>query len=153
VAELADYESRKIKTHIVVTRSLLHLISIPVIGPVIRKKLQEKIHAFHLEVGTYETAVLLIRNANRCAVGERVCASCSRSAPVTESVFLDELADVMVRSRQARFVPAGDAVACLEKYPKNPIIVARIAGRRQEICRSYPEDCIYWNMKKRDFLF
>jgi hypothetical protein len=153
VAELSEYESKKIKSHIIITRLTLHLLTCPFIGPHIRRKLQEKIKDFQLHQETMETVSLLIRNAERCAVGERVCASCSRNSPVTESVFLDDLAIVMVRSGQARFVHGDEAITILEKYPGNPLIVASISGKVQEICRSYPKDCIYWNMKKNGFEF
>lgn len=153
MAELSDYGSKKIKSHIIITRLALHLLAYPIIGPHIRKKLQEMIKDFQLHQETMETVSLLIRNAERCAVGERACASCSRNSPITESVFLDDLAVAMVRSGQARFVNGDEAITILEKYPDNPLIVARISGKAQEICRSYPKDCIYWNMKKNGFEF
>ena len=149
MAELSDYESRKIKHHLRVARWTLHLISFPLIGPWLREKMREKIRPFHLNTETPESVSVLIRNAGSCAIGERVCASLSRGSPVTESVFLDELAVAMVRSGQARFVDSDTAIAVLEKYPGHPLIVAHISGNAQEICRSYPEDCIFWNLKKR----
>jgi hypothetical protein len=123
VAERSDYESRKIKS---------------------------QIRPFRLHVETPESVSVLIRNPGSCAVGERVCASLSRGSPVTESVFLYELAAEMVRSGQARFVDGDTAIAVLEKYPVHPpLVVAHISGKAQEICRSDPEDCIFWNLKKR----
>lgn len=66
---------------------------------------------------------------------------------------MDDLAVAMVRSGQARFVTGDEAISILEKYPGNPLIIANVSEKAQEICRSYPKDCIYWNMKKNGFEF
>jgi hypothetical protein len=151
MAGIADYERKKIKRQIKMTWMAFHFLGIPILGPCIGRRLQEKIKGFRLYQATDESVSALIRNAERCAVGERVCSSCSAHSPVTESVFLDDLAIAMVCSRQARFVSADEAIATLAMYPDNPLIVSTIEGHEQEICRSYPKDCIYWNMKKRGF--
>jgi hypothetical protein len=153
MAVISDYQNKKIKRHIRLTRGAFYFLGVPVIGPYIRRQLQKKIKEFRLYQGTDESVSVLIRGAGRCAVGERVCASCSANSPVTESVFLDDLAISMVDSGQARFVAADEAIATLKKYPHNPLIVSTVSGKEQEICRSYPNDCIYWNMKIRGFEF
>jgi hypothetical protein len=153
VVELSDYESKKIKRHILFARGTIHFFAYPFIGVYAQRKMQEKIKNFHLRRENMEAVSVLIRNAGRCAVGERVCASLSKNSPITESVFLDELADAMIKSGQARQVSGDEAIKTLEKYPKNPLIVACISGKKQEICRSYPEECIYWNLKKKGFEF
>ena len=153
MALVSDYENRKIKRQIILARWALQLFGCPVLGSFIRRKVQEKIKSFQLHPGNLETVSILIRNAELCAVGVRVCASTSPGSPVTESVFLDELATAMVRSGQARFVNADEAITILGRYPDNPLVVASVSGRQQEICRSYPKDCIYWNLKKEGLKF
>lgn len=153
MAELSDYESKKIKRHILMARWMMHLFPCPFIGSFLQGTIRNRIKPFSLRLVNMETVSLLIRSAELCAVGDRVCSSLSQDSPITESVFLDDLAGAMVRSGQARIVNRDEAIAILEKYPENPLIVARISGKEQEICRSYPKNCIYWNLKKKGFEF
>ena len=54
----------------------------------------------------------------------------------------------MVKAGKARSVEKEDAIRTLKKYPKNPLITAKVSNKYMEICRSYPEDCIYYNMHR-----
>ena len=54
----------------------------------------------------------------------------------------------MVNAEKARYVKKKDAIFTLEKYPKNPLILAKVSNKYMEICRSYPQDCIYYNMHR-----
>jgi hypothetical protein len=153
MASLADYESGRIKNQIVRARTAMHFLSVPVVGRFVREKLQDRIRDFNLRCIPVETASDVIREARCCAAGERVCYSCSDKTHFSESVFLDELAEVMVASGQAHFVSGDEAVTTLLKYPDNPLVIARISGKDSEICCSYPKDCIYWNMKAHGFDF
>ena len=118
MSDLSDYECKKIKKQIILARWSLHLFGVPLLGPYVQRKVQEKVNPFQLRQGDMEYVSGLIRDSRTCAAGERVCASLSRGSPVTESVFPDELADVMVRSGQARNVSGGEAIAILGKYLK-----------------------------------
>jgi hypothetical protein len=95
--------------------------------------MHEKIDSFQLHPEKTETVSKFIRDAEFCAVGERVCASLSKYSP-NESAFLDDLAGAMFRSGQARFVNGNEAISILEKYPETPLIVGCISGKAQEIC-------------------
>ena len=66
-------------------------------------------------------AVDLINQASRWAIGERVCRALNKNTPLTESVFLDELAKGMVNAGKARFVSREEAIENMEKYRKQPI--------------------------------
>lgn len=90
----------------------------------------------------------LVRQSSTCAVGERVCRAVCKDSPRTESVFLDELADGMVEIGWAKYVTQEEALGVLEKYPKNPIVVSKVSGKHAEICNTWPERCVYWNLEK-----
>ncbi len=72
IAELSDYESKRIKNLIIITRLALHLLAYPFPGLHIRRKLQDKIKDFQLHREKINTVSVLIRNAELCAVGERI---------------------------------------------------------------------------------
>jgi hypothetical protein len=48
---------------------------------------------------TAEEAINLIKESQQCAIGERVCRSLHKETPLTESVFLDDLAAGIWRSK------------------------------------------------------
>ena len=97
---------------------------------------------------TVEQATRLIEGARQCALGPRVCKAVHTEAPLTESVFLDELAEGMVNAGKARHATKEEAIANLKKYRKHPIIVTKVSGKHAEICPTWAKKCIYWNMEK-----
>ena len=94
---------------------------------------------------TLEDAIALIENATQCAIGPRVCMAVHTEAPLTESVFLDELAEEMAKAGKAEQATKAEAITNLEKYRK-PIIVTKVSGKHAEICPMWAKPCIYWNM-------
>jgi len=96
---------------------------------------------------TIDQAIQLIEDATQCAVGPRVCVAVHTEAPLTESVFLDELAEGMVNAGKATQATKAEAIANLKKYRK-PIIVTKVSGKHAEICPTWAKKCIYWNMEK-----
>jgi hypothetical protein len=70
-------------------------------------------------------------------------------SPYTKSVFLDGLAEGMVEVGKAKYVTKEEAIYVLEKYDSNLIIVSRVLGIHVEICNTWPERCVYWNLEKR----
>ena len=97
---------------------------------------------------TIDESIKLIQESKQCAVGERVCRSLHKETPLTESVFLDELAAGMVEAGKARFVNKDEAMDNVRKYQKKPIIVSKVSGKYSEICPTWPKKCLYWNMEK-----
>jgi len=97
---------------------------------------------------TAEGAINLIKESKQCAIGERVCRCLNKETPLTESVFLDELAAGMVEAGKARFVTKDEAIDNVRKYQKSPIIVSKVSGKHSEICHTLPMRCLYWNMEK-----
>jgi hypothetical protein len=97
---------------------------------------------------TFDETIKLIRNSEQCAIGERVCRSLYKDTPLTESVFLDDLAEGMVKAEKAKFAAKEDAIENIKKYRKSPIIVSKVSGNHSEICPTWPKKCIYWNMEK-----
>jgi hypothetical protein len=90
----------------------------------------------------------LIENSQKCAIGARVCLAVHKDTPVTESVFLDELAQGMIEAGKARTATKPEAIQTIKKYGKNPIIVSKVSGKYSEICPTWPKRCLYWNMEK-----
>lgn len=95
-----------------------------------------------------DEAIILIRGSQQCAIGERVCRSLHMETPLTETVFLDELAAGMVEAGKARFVSKNEAVDNIMKYRKQPIIVSKVSGKYSEICPTWAKKCLFWNMEK-----
>ena len=94
-------------------------------------------------------AATLIRTATRCAAGPCVCYELHPESVYTESIFLDELADSMVRAGNARYVTPEEAIDVLYAYSKDrPIIVANVSGKPREISSSSRKSCVAWNMKR-----
>lgn len=97
---------------------------------------------------TMEDAIQIIEDARCCAVGPRVCSSVHTEAPLTNAVFLDELAEGMVNAGKAEPATKAEAIANLKKYRKHPIMVSRVSGKQAEICPVWAKKCLYWNMEK-----
>jgi hypothetical protein len=95
-----------------------------------------------------DQAIQMIEDARSCAVGPRVCTAVHTEAPFTASVFLDELAEGMVKAGKAVPATKVEAVENLKKYRKQPIIVTKVSGKHAEICPTWAKKCIYWNMEK-----
>jgi hypothetical protein len=89
-----------------------------------------------------------IRQATTIAVGKRVCMWVYEDDPPTRSVFLDDLAQGMVDAGKAEFASTDEALQVLAEQKGHPIIISRVSGHYAEICRTYPEHCLYWNMEK-----
>ncbi len=112
-------------------------------------RIQEKIQEFKPRILTFPEASDYIRKAAIIALGERVCRALHTKSVSTDSVFLDELAEAMIRSGQARLASIEDAEQTLKKHSSHPLIISMVSGRYQEICASYPPDCVYWKAEKK----
>jgi len=95
-----------------------------------------------------DEAIQMIEDATQCAVGPRVCKVVHTEAPLTESVFLDELAEEMAKAGKAGLSTKAEAIENLKQYRKSPIIVTKVSGKHAEICPTWAKTCIYWNMEK-----
>lgn len=95
-----------------------------------------------------EEAIAMVRNSEKCAIGERVCRCLHRGSPLSETVFLDELAAGMVAAGKARFVDTDAAIDNVRKYHTGPVVVTKVSGKHAEICRTWAKRCVYWNMEK-----
>ena len=111
-------------------------------------RIQKKIQEFEPRILSFPEASVYIRKASIIALGERVCRALHPGSVSTESVFLDELAEAMICSGQARLASIEDAEQTLKKHSSRPLIISMVSGRYQEICASYPPDCVYWKAEK-----
>ncbi|NTW52543.1 MAG: hypothetical protein HGB22_08145 [Chlorobiaceae bacterium] len=109
----------------------------------------EKIRAFEPMCITIAEASIFIRNAKAIAHGERVCRPLHPGSELTQSVFLDELAEAMILSGSAEQATAEEAEQLLQQSSGNPLIISMISGRYQEICASHTMSCVYWRAEKR----
>jgi len=122
---------------------------IPVVGPFVRRALIAEMEPFAPHVEDSSEAATLIRTATRCAAGPCVCYELHPESVYTESIFLDELADSMVRAGNARYVTPEEAIDVLYAYSKDrPIIVANVSGKPREISSSSRKCCVAWNMER-----
>ena len=143
-----DYTSGKVLNNVKLTLYSLKLMKIPILGFLVKKELIKKIESFDPKLINLDHASKLIYESDICAVGERVCRAINKDSMLTESLFLDELAEGMVEVGKAQFVEKEDAIKTLQKYPKNPLILAKVSNKYMEICRSVPKDCVYYNMQR-----
>ncbi|MBC8185312.1 hypothetical protein H8E88_29815 [candidate division KSB1 bacterium] len=148
MADVSDYTSGKILTQAKLALYLLKFVTIPIVGKLIAKKLSGEIKSFEPKLIDIETASAIIQGSEKCAVGERVCRAIHNKSKLTESVFLDELAEELVNIKKAEFVSKIEAIERLKKY-KSPIILSKVSRNNMEICCSIPSDCVYWNFEKR----
>ena len=149
MAEIDDYTSGRILTHIKRALFLLRWVRIPIVGPFVRRALIAGMEPFAPRVEDSSEAATLIRAATTCAAGPRVCYALHPESVYTESIFLDELADSMVRAGHARHVTQEEAIDTLNAYSKGrPIIVANVSGKPREICSSSTKWCVAWNMER-----
>lgn len=148
MATVTDYTSGKILKDVKLTNYSLKLARIPIIDSWIKNKIFDKTKNFKPLLINIDDASKLIHESKKCAVGERVCRAINKDSEFTESVFLDELAEGMVKAQKARYVEKEEAISTLKKYPENPLILAKVSNKYMEICRSYPKDCVFYNMQR-----
>jgi hypothetical protein len=149
MATVEEYASGKILRSIRFAHLALLFSGVPLVGPVINKNLELRMEPFDIRPITLREAGRVIEESVHCAAGLRVCQPLFPDAMATESVFLNDLADRMVEAGMARMVTKDAALSILEKYPGNPLVLSRVSGRYLEICRSVPEVCIFWNMRRK----
>lgn len=97
-----------------------------------------------------DDAAKLIKESNLCAIGERICRSVHHETPFSQSVFLNELAQGLVDVGKARLVEKNEAIENLRQYRKQPVIASKVNGKFAEICPSWPQKCVFWNMEKQN---
>lgn len=148
MANINDYITGKILTDTKQALYFLKFVKTPVFGSLIGRELLTRIRKFEPKLIDMETASIFIQESKKCAVGERVCRAIHKNSNLTESVFLDELAEGMVKVGKARYVTKEEAINTLKKYPTNPLILSKVSSKYMEICRSSPRKCVYWNMER-----
>ncbi len=149
MANVNDYATGKVIADMKLGLYLLKFVRIPLIGQFIGNKMLKSIKKYDPQLVNMADVSKLIRDSKRCAVGERVCRMLDKNSEFTEGVFLDELAEAMVKAGKAEYVKKEEAINALEKYPKNPLILSKVEGKYMDLCRTSPSTtCIYWNMQK-----
>ena len=92
----------------------------------------------------------MILNSNKVAVGERICKAVRKDSELTESVFLDDLAEGLVDAGKAKYTTKNSAIAVLSKYSKNhPLILSNVDGKSLAICTASKDDCVFLNMSRK----
>ena len=94
MATIEDYVSGKVCKQIAKSFSIFGAAGkSSLAGTRIGDIMQENVRQLAPKKLTIDEAAQLIQSARRCAVGARVCMAVHTEAPLTESVFLDELAE------------------------------------------------------------
>ena len=149
MATIEDYVSGKVCKQIAKSFSIFDAAGkSSLAGTRIGNILSENVGKLAPKKLTIDDAIQLIEDARQCAIGPRVCTAVHTKAPLTEAVFLDELAEGMVKAGKAAPATKAEAIANLKKYRKSPIIVTKVSGKHAEICPTWAKTCIYWNMEK-----
>lgn len=148
MATIEEYGSGRILRSIRLSHLALGITGVPFAGPAVAKNLELRMESFGIHPITLEEAGRVIERCGHCAAGPRICQPLFPESGVSESVFLDELADRMVMAGRARPVTRDQAIETLGKYPDNPLLLSKVSDRYLEICRSVPEICIYWKMRR-----
>jgi hypothetical protein len=149
MATAEDYGSGRILRLIRRAHLTLRFTGVPLIGPNITRNLEMGMESFAIRPITIEEALRILEECGCCAAGPRVCQPLFPGSAVSESVFIDELAERMAEAGKARMVTMDQAVETLMKYPHNPLVLSKVSGRYLEICHSDPEVCIYWKMRRK----
>ena len=148
MATIEEYGSGRILRSIRLAHLALRCTVLPLAGPVIRKKLELRMKPVAIRPISPDEAARIIRECRCCAAGSRICQPLFPDAVSTEAVFLDDLAERLVQVHEARPVTADHALEVLGKYPDNPLLLSKVSGQYLEICRSVPDVCIYWKMRR-----
>ena len=150
MATVEDYRSGRILRSIRFAHLCLRATRFPLIGPIITRKMKGQMEPFGIHPITIDDAKTIIEGCRCCATGPRVCQLLFPESAVSESVFTDELAERMAETGKARLVTKDLAMEIIGKYPDNPLLLSKVSGRYMEICRSEPDVCIYWKMRRMD---
>ena len=149
MASVDDYTSGKILQEAEQALSFLKASNDSLCGTEMGKLLLAEIGKYAPRLLDMASAAEQILSADQCAVGPRVCFSNNPDAEFTEAVFLDDLAEGMVAAGKAKMVSKQEAIDTLAKYERNPLVLSKVSEKPMELCRTCPENCVYWNMEKR----
>ncbi len=149
MTEVNDYVTGKVVKDTKLGFFLLKFVHLPLIGPLIQSGMVNGTKKYAPKTINMKEALKLTLNSEKCAVGERVCRVLHKGSELTQSVFLDELADGMVQAGKAKYVPKNEAINALKIYSKkHTMILSTVDKKPMEICCSSKETCIYWNMER-----
>lgn len=147
---IQDYMSGKICEQVLSALQTLETSEDSLRDTEIGKNLLNRVNKAKPKKLSIDEAIRFIRESQQCAIGERVCRSLHEGTPLTESVFLDELAAGMVEAGKARFVNKEEAVDNIMKYRKQPMIISKVSDKYSEICPTWVKKCLFWNMEKHN---
>ncbi len=148
MADVMDYKTGKILNQVKEVFKFIESFKGTLTGSKLGERIIEEIRKRDPKRMKDEQASDLIRKAGKCASGERFCRELHRETPLTETIFLDELAEAMVEVGKATYVTKQEAIEILGKYRENPLVVSVVSGKPMELCRTWPERCLYWNLEK-----
>ncbi len=149
MANVTHYITGKLLEQVRQVFRLLESFKGSLVGSRLGERIFEEVRKLNPKLMKDEQASNLIQKARKCASGERVRRELHKEAPFTEAIFLDELAEAMVEAGKARYVTKDEAIEILGKYRENPLVVSIVSGKPMELCRTWPEKCLYWNLKTR----
>ena len=148
MATIEDYTSGKVCDQIKLVFSIFDKTEEHLDDTEVGQEMLSAINKFEPRKLSVEETIQLVENAEQYAIGERVCRAIFTDAPLTETVFLDELAEGMVAAGKARSATKDEAIENINKYGENAIMVSKVSGKHSEICFTWPKRCVYWNAEK-----
>ena len=148
MATIEDYTSGNVCEKIKLAFSVFETADKTLCNTDIGKTLLSAIKEYEPRKLSIKEAIHMVENAEQCAIGDRVCRAIFTDTPLTETVFLDELAQGMVAAGKAKTATKMEAIESINKYVRKPIMVSKVSGKHSEICFSWPKMCVYWNAEK-----
>lgn len=148
MATIEDYTSGKAAKAVKMAYEAMQKLDRPLPQTELVSTFEEHVNELEPLVVGPTMAFEYLRTAEKCAIGDRLCNCEFPQAPPTCSVFLDELADAMVRAGKASHVSVDKAIESLSIHRGKPIVVSKVEGKYMEVCRTWPEYCFYWNMER-----
>lgn len=148
MATISDYKSGKAAKSVRLAYDTMENLDRPLMESEIAPIFQQHINELVPLMVREPQAIEYIQQADRCAIGERLCKCEFPEAPSTCAVFLDELADAMVSAGKAAYSSTKEAMEALSNHRGKPLVVSKVSGKYMEICRTFPQNCFYWNMEK-----
>ena len=151
LTDIKDYTSGKIFSYMKNIDLYIKLIKIPLIGTLIRKKLESKAMSKRGQfvLTSPENITSLISSAELVAAGPRICYNIYKT-DITYAIFLNELAEAMIVAGFANKVTKEEAIKIMLDTDKDsrPKLVSYVSGKPLELCNQSVQTCSLWKLKR-----
>jgi len=149
-----EYTSGKIFEFMKQIDIAVELLRVPLIKNAIRKKMTGKLEKYRDDfvLASVEDIEGIINSAATVAVGPRMCYHLYKK-DMSYSVFLDELAEAMIKEGYAKEISREDAIDVMKngKESGRLQLISRVSGRPLELCNQSTKMCSLWKLERAGF--